>query len=238
MKTILPTWLGSFYGSSFTFEEYEVRTINNFYTLCGTQSNCLENRWFDYARLHPLQATYYFVECYRRISNQFAKKYFALETSGVKYQDFLDSRERNSFWNMRSFCDINGYSYPWFIYSVMEYLLESGKFKNRLPRPQHLLSDIDEGIVALKQCWNAHIGGDVLVTSFDPYFYVSNWEGSSVQQKYEDFLVKQINSRPVKRFVLATLLYQKQHLRFERGLQEFPDYMDEAMSVSFNFGDS
>ena len=231
MEAVLPTWLGSFYGSDFTYQEYEVRAINNFYSLSTPQSRCIECRWFDYVRLHPLQATYYFVDCYRKISSQLSKRYFGKDTRGVSYEDFLDSRERTSFWNMRSFCDMYGMAYPWFIYQVMEYLLESGKFKNRLPRPQHFLSNVDMELAALGTVWQHHLNGEILRYSYDPYFLVSNWEGSRSQRRHEDMLIDQIKQKTVKRYALSTLIYEQQVLRFERAVKEFPRDIEDAMRV-------
>ena len=73
METILPTWLGSFYGSDFSYDDYERITINKFWQLTRGTSNAMKSRWFDYQRLHPLQATYYFFDCYLKIANQLSK---------------------------------------------------------------------------------------------------------------------------------------------------------------------
>lgn len=233
MEIVLPTWLGSYYGSDLTFEEYEVRTVNYFGHISNTTALAMENRWFDYERLHPLQATYYFVECYRRISKSLSKRYFGVESAGCRYEDFLKSQEKTSFWAARGFCDIYGIEYPWFIYTMTEYLLESGKFKNRLPRPQHLVN-LDEESAAMLRLWEMKCDGEVLKFASDPYYKVANWEGHEKQIAHEQFLIRQVKQKRVKHFALASLIYKDQILRFETAAKEFPDDIEEAISVSYS----
>ena len=227
MKILLPSWLGKFYGADFSFEELEYRTITNFKEpVRKFEADLYNTKWFDYVRLHPLQATYYFAECYRHLYTRYSKQYFGEEKVGVKQLDFLQSREKTAFWSARISADKIGVPYLWFISKAFEHQLESGAFKNRLPRPCHLVTPDDLPIFA--EMWKRERSGNVLSMSADPFFCAKRWQGTPEQTRYEDFLVQQVKHRSTKRFVLATLVYEKQALRIERAMKEFPDEIAEA----------
>ena len=222
MKIILPTWLGSFYGADFDYIDYETITINKFHPLNLGNSLAMKSRWFDYQRLHPLQATYYFYDCFNKISDKLSRKYFG-KPQGSKFKDFTESREKNSFWMLRHFCDLHGFSYLWFLYTMIEYRLQSGEFKNRLPRPQHILKDNEEEIYVLDRMWADRFCGEPLQVSIDPYFRVERWEQNPIQIKHEDYLIGQVKRKRIKHYALKSLVYDQHLLRFERVLMEFPE---------------
>lgn len=228
MDIVLPTWLGSFYGSNFDYFDYERITINKFLPLTRGTADAMKSRWFDYRRLHPLQATYYFYDCYINIYQQLSKKYFGKKALGSRTKDFVEGRERNSFWMLRNFCDTHGFSYPWYLYTMIEYRLESGEFKNRLPRPQHLLRDDKSEIEALIETWKGRFQGDVLQAATDPFYRVERWVNNPVQREHEDMLVLQIKNKKIKHYALKTLVYDRHILRFERVLAEFPEEISDV----------
>lgn len=235
MRTLMPYWLGDFYCSALTAEEYEKKTLEFIPADARVlDSQCIQSRWFDYQRLHPLQATYYFVECYSKIYTFFAKKYFGKDQVGIKRKEFLESRERTAFWNARTYCDSLGYEYKWYIGVVMKFLLESGRFKNRLPRPCHLiLQDDVDAMNALNALWQSRFESPTIVFSKDPYFLTSEWVGDPVQIKHEDMIVRQVRKRPVRHYALSSLVYNFQVFRFERAVQEFPDEVYDMQKDAF-----
>lgn len=234
MQIILPTWLGSYFGADFSFEELEYRTVTTFKEpVRRLELSLYETKWFDYVRLHPLQATYYFYECYRRIHLTFSKRCFGEARYGTKCTDFLESREHSAFWNLRVVADSIGVAYPWLITKAFETRLESGAFKNRLPRPCHLVTP-DE-VPLYKELWNQEHDGTVLAMSSDPFFSVRRWVGDASQRRHEDYLVQQVKRKAMKRYALSTLIYEKQVLRLERALVEFPREIEEAQLSAENF---
>lgn len=223
MNIVNPTWLGTFYGSDLSFDEYEIKTIEDLLPVSRAESLIINTRWFDYSRLHPLQATYYFVECYRRIISQLSQKYFGKPIYS-KHKDFLKSREKNGYWMIRHFCDENGFCYPWFIYTMIEYRLNQGQFKNYIPRPQHLRPNEDE-LKALKQLWENKFNGELITASIDPYFTTPQWEDMPIQILHEDLIVNQIKKKRIKTYALSNLIYERKLLREERAVEEFPEDM-------------
>lgn len=227
MDIYLPTWLGSYAGDSYTFEKYEYLTVSKISPASRVaQSDSLKTRWFDYVRLHPMQASYWFAECYRRVFVEKSLKLFGKKSAGFK-NDPMMSKEAASIWNLRSYCDTFGYEYMWFVRTMMEYRLTCGDFKNRVPRPCHLLREPDE-MTAIDLLWNEKINATAIVLAKDPYFSATNWENSKSQQRYEQFLINQIRKKRIKRFVLADLVYKSEILREAIATAEFQDDMNEV----------
>ena len=234
MDIILPTWLGSYYGAELSFHELELRTLTTYIEpLRKLDIPLYEHKWFDYVRLHPLQATYYFVDCYRKLYQRASKQFFGKTTQGFRELDFIEGRERLSFWRARLAADSIGVPYPWFISKIFEGKLESGLFKNRLPRPCHLVESGD--LEVLKEMWNLEHNGSVLTMAADPFYNVKRWVGDAAQVRHEDFLIEQVRKRSMKRFALATLIYEKQVLRIERAIKEFPKEIADAQREAESF---
>ena len=231
MQIILPTWYGGVFGMSQSIEDYEVLAL----TKLSADARKMEpeakaNCWFDYVRLHPLQATYWFVELYRRIYKELSLKFFGEAREAYKHinQDFMLTREKNALYHLRQTCDLNGLEYGWAIRALMEFRLQTGEFKNRLPRPQHLLVD-EEDLQNLILLWNGYNDGTVLHSSIEPFFLVSNWCGDPDQIRHEDYLVGQVKKKRVKHYALAELVHKRQVLRFERACMEFPDEIHDML---------
>ena len=229
MDIVLPTWLGSFYGSAFSFEEYEYRTLQRISANSRSlEPLCIETRWFDYTRLHPLQATFYFAECYRRIYREYSVKQFGRDWNGLK-ENFFEGREAATVWAMRQYCDRCGYEYSWFIRAMLAFRLDKGEFKNHLPRPCHLLSSDPDELIALEMLWKMTLSGESIRVSTDPYFTVSSWVGSSRQIAHEELLIAQVSKKRVKHYALADLVYRRQVLRFEAVLRNFPNELHDVL---------
>lgn len=228
MDIIQPTWLGSFYGSCLSFEEYEFLTIQKIPAdRRRLESRCVETRWFDYVRLHPLQATYWFAECYRRVYREYAAANMGHKNWIGMREDFLQTREAGTIWSIRQFCDLHGFEYLSFIRALLAYRTSTGQFKNYLPRPCHLIGSNEKEIEALIEGFKEEREG-VLTCSVDPFFCVKNWCGDQRQIDHEDYLVNYVRHKLTKHFLLGTLIYQKQVLRFERACLEFPDEITDS----------
>lgn len=225
MQILLPTWLGSFEGSGLSLEDYELKVLEKIpENVRRRESECMRNRWFDYARLHPMQATYFFAAVFDKVYRENAKRVFAFD---AKYKPEKLDRKLKTFWMLRSLCDLNGWEYEWFVRTMITYRLTTGEFKNRLPQPCHLMKQVDEEVESLKTLW-AEQSKDRLLAAIDPWFCVRSWTGHVRQRDHEDFVVAQIKRRVVKHFVIAELVYKRQALRFERAVAEFPSEICQA----------
>lgn len=225
MQFCLPTWLGSYQGSDFSLEDYELKVLEKIPEKSrSSEAECLRNRWFDYARLHPMQATYYFVSCFNKVYQALGRKYFA---ATMIRRPELAERHLKTFWTLRQICDLNGWKYGWFCLTMLDYRLTSGEFKNHMPQPCHLMKQVDEEVRALNTLWEAYIGAQMAV-SIDPWFSVRSWCGHPKQRAHEDFLVAQVKKKATKHFTIADLIYKRQVLRLERAIQEFPDEVCQA----------
>ena len=91
----------------------------------------------------------------------------------------------------------------WFIRTMMDYRLTCGDFKNRVPRPCHLLRDPDE-MTAIDLLWNEKINGTAIVLAKDPYFFCNQLGKLKSQQRYEQFLINQIRKKESKDSFLQT----------------------------------
>lgn len=232
MIIILPSWLGSYYGSALSFEEYEYRTLKKIPAeKRRVEVACLKTKWFDYVRLHPLQATYYFAECYRRIYCEISKKYYGNAEARGTREDIMESREATGFWMARQFCDVHGYEYSWFIRHVINLRLSGGDFKQRIPRPCHLVSDNIDELKAIDDAWIEKFDGTTIKHATDPYFCVASWRGTTEQRSHEDFIVGQIKMKRVKHYAVGECVYRLQMLRFERACIEFPDEIAYAQKI-------
>lgn len=225
MQILLPTWLGSFEGSDFSLEEYELKVISKIpENVRRREAECFWNRWFDYARLHPMQATFYFAAVFDKVYRESAKKVFAFN---ARYKPEKLDRKLKTFWMLRELCDLHGWEYEWFIRTMMEYRLSTGEFKNRLPQPCHLMKQVEEEVESLSTLW-AELSKDKLIVASDPWYCVKSWVGHAKQRAHEDFLVAQIKRRVVKHYALAELVYKRQVIRFERAVAEFPSEICQA----------
>ena len=110
---------------------------------------------------------------------------------------------------------------------MIELRLQSGEFKNRIPRPQHLLKDDKIEIEALDEMWKGRFTGDLIQASTDPYFRVERWCGNPIQIQHETMIVNQIKNKRLKHFALKRLVYDLRLLRIERAIKEFPDEIED-----------
>lgn len=222
------TWLGSFYGGSLGFLNYEVLAIQHIpHKELAGEADLMASKWFDYRRLHPMQATYYFVKCYTEAYRAFCRRAVNADTAPfvkcIKGHDFLEAREKLSFWRLRRLCDQMGMRYDFFLTFAMTHLYrmqdESGKIYP--PRPAMLLKNEDL-IAEAMLAWEEQCKISMQVAS-DPYYRVSNYTGSRDQQAHEAFVIGQIRARRVPQYSLHAALYLYDAVRIEEALRQFSE---------------
>lgn len=220
-----PKWLKSFRGGSLGFLNYEVLTIQNIQRKdLVKEPDLMQTKWFDYRRLHPLQATYFFLKCYEQAYRHFYRRAVDYERAPyvrvIKETDFLQSREKRSFWRLRQLCDMAGMPYDFF----MDFALDRHhrmQYDGRvaIPRPAHLAAN-EELITDAAIAWENR-RASALQHACDPYYRVANFKGEQHQIAHENFIIEQIKLRQVPRYTLKICLYDEDLLRVERAVEVF-----------------
>lgn len=243
-----PKWLGGFYGGNLGFLNYEIFTIQNFARAdLKCEAELMTVKWFDYRRLHPLQATYYFVQCYTVAYQDFYRK--AIDKDRAPYVrclsaiDFLEAKERATIFRLRQLVDRLGMRYDFFLRYAMNshYRMVSqpgrvDKYGHKIkagqvyaPRPGHLLNN-EELIAGAVLAWEEQCKASLEIAR-DPYYRVSNFNGSRDQQAHEAFVIQQIKLRTHPRFALSTALYKYDAVRIEEAIRQFgPGMVHEAIN--------
>lgn len=228
-----PTWLENFYGANLGFLNYEVLSIQHIPAReLAKETELMESKWFDYRRLHPLQATYYFVKCYTDAYRAFCKKAIDHETAPyvrcIKEHDFLKAREKMSFWRLRAACDQVGIRYDFFLTFAMNWFYrfvgQDGKVYP--PRPSHFAKN-EELFADAVIAWEEQCRVSLQVAK-DPYYRISNFAGRKAQQDHEAFVLRQIGQRAVTRYSLHAALYVYDVVRIEEALRSFESKVVEA----------
>lgn len=241
MQTIIPTWLDSFYGDSLTVEEYECKTLSKFTpSQRMLESRLYKRKWFDYRRLHPLQATYYFVEVYKKRFKLFTERYISLGRSkfvrGIRSTDFLNSREALTFWKLRQLVDWLGIEYESFFIWAEAYMASMSVAHKYYPRPPYFMfSSYENGkdlLVALREDF---YNSPEIHFAKDPFYTPERYIGHPDQIAYENYIVGKIKFKKDRQEdILSSALYAKNALRIEKAMQEFPSkIVREAVNSPF-----
>lgn len=228
IQTLLPTWLQTTFGVDKSLEECEVLMISSFTPVQRANESVLFGvKWFDYRRLHPIQADYYFWGQYKELAVRWLE--FTEGKASSRYRkgarnDFLASRESVCVNQLRRHADSIGCEYRAFLELLEGCLKELHKLEGKYyPRPaQFLLLAKDKDLMAeiKRQFWT----GDETYFAKDPFFSPTRFVGDNDQIAYENYLVNRVKrtvSDFQKELVLGTIMYKHNALRIERALQEF-----------------
>ena len=233
MTSIRPTWLGSFFGDNLSSEEYDALQTK----LIKTPDRYFENAWFDYRRLHVIQATYYLIHLYKTGYRRYVAKNIDHEkaryVTGLKAGTLDVMRERNAFIRLRSLIDDCGLPYPYALQYLFNFYEKVGRIQY-VPRPSHLAALFKEDPTLKETMQVGFFDTESLIAAEDPYYTVFNWACDIEQKRHEDFIVEQISMKPVKRYAIASALYSLHVLRIERAILEFgADTVRDAQSAPF-----
>ena len=247
MTQVKPNWLGTFFGSALGFDNYEILTVQHIPRKERAEEAALmRSKWFDYRRLHPMQASYYFAECYSVAYGRFMEQAVDADLKdmrGLKGKDFLNNREKLSIWRLRQMCDRFGIRYDFFLRQAMAWYAKRSFFTARsikgqhgrtyavvAPRPAQLMAN-QEMITDVMLQWEEHLASALPVVK-DPFYSVQNYYGHPDQTVYEKTIVDAVRNRQHKRYALHAALYVHDALRIETALMEF-DARDVAEAVSY-----
>lgn len=220
-----PTWLGNFYGGNLGFLNYEILTIQHIpHADLKREVGLMDAKWFDYRRLHPMQATYYLVRCYNDAYQAFVRK--AIDAAkapfmrGIKDHDFLNSKEKMTFWRLRQNLDQYGLPYDFFLTFAMGWhyrTVANGKIY--APRPNHFVKN-EELFADAILAWEEQCKTSLRISS-DPYYRASNFTGSKDQIAHEAFVIGQIKQRRLPQYSLHAAMYLFDVVRIEEALRQF-----------------
>lgn len=220
---MIPKLENGFYGCQLTSEQADI-AVAQYITpkLMQPEAGLMQKKWFDYRRMHPAIATYMFVSEYVRSYKRMISVAYDVDrakyVSGMKAVDFMDGRERNTFWKLRQKVDELGMRYDFFMRHAMNWCVERGW--RQPPRPSQIYAN-DDLIVDVMNQWDLECRSKIQYPE-DPHYRVENWTGSVDQLAYEQWLITAIKRRPHPMFALNSAIYEMGTLRIEAALESFP----------------
>lgn len=223
MKIIKPDYLGEFYGDNFSEEIYKELSEKKFapFLLAG-ENKYYWTKWFDYRRLHFLQATYFFIAVYNVYYQQWYKKTVNVKTAPyalITKKDFLDSKQRGDFMRCRRFCDRCGLPYDFFLCNALRHSLIDTDERLYFPRPSQICPTDRDGEEYYLNLWQSETK---IRYAKDPFLKTPQWICSPVQIDYENYIVRKIKQkRSAVDLILFNAIYTQQALRIERAFEEF-----------------
>lgn len=234
-----PAWLGNFFGGNLGFLNYEVLTIQHInHKEARIEPELMTTKWFDYRRLHPMQATYYFVKCYNDAYREFYRKAVNADAApfvrSIKDHNFLDAKEKMTFWRLRQNCDKVGLPYDFFLRFAMNRhhrTVGADDGKVYAPRPTAFVKN-EELFADAMIAWEDACAASLRIAC-DPYYRTSNYTGGRDQQAHEAFVIGQIKRRGVPHYALHAALYLFDVVRIEEALRQFDAHVVNAAIGEF-----
>ena len=234
-----PKWYGSFCGSDLSTQDYDILTIQHIPAkLRKKEQELARMRWFDCRKMHPMLATYYFMECYKTAYQEFTRVAINADTAPyvkpIKGNDFLNAREKLSFWRLRQLVDELGIRYDFFLSEAMRWYTEECFRSESLypPRPGHMATNADM-LASVVIAWEEELNVRMQFPQ-DECYKIKNFTGSVDQLDYEEFVMKQIMNRQHKQFSLCAALYTHEVLRIRQAELRFGERLVSDAIEEFN----
>ena len=217
-----PFWHPPFYGDGFSREDYEVIALQHIpRNLRDLEPELYQTRWFDIREFHPVKATYWLAECYRRALQDHIAITFDYTRApfirGFKSEDVFESRERLTLWQLRQQIDRFGVRYEFFMRYALAWYRDHGW--RQMPRPAHIGAN-EELFADVLMRWN-DLTASAIQFCQNHKFLACNWRGEPDQVAYERYLLTEIRKKAHPRFALNAALYRKKMLREEAAIAEF-----------------
>lgn len=224
-----PLWLGSFKGSDLDFLECEKLGLEKLERgQLAALWEAQDTIWFDYARLHPVKALYYFAKVYGDVFGEYLGENINHDlrfSRGLK-GDVLEHRELRQIVALKLEADRRGQTYRHFLSACFHHFSSIGW--TRPPRPAHIVKSA-EALERADRSWETLVAGFTRYSA-DPWFTVDEWVGHPQQQRYEDWIVNNVHLRDRKELALSSALYGQDALRIERAITSFDqDTLDQAV---------
>ncbi|MCG5512875.1 hypothetical protein [Ectothiorhodospira shaposhnikovii] len=219
--TVQSTIHGKYTGAGLSTEVYDAIALGKINPRLFDEEKALFNsKWFDYRRMHPVEATYLFAACYSHAYAASSIKRTGKYSPGIRgSRDIFSGKSTNyqALWRARQQADRLGIPYPVFCDSGMAHA--ERLLWQRPPRPQHLCCDaLQVGII---EGWLDAIKTSVRVP-YDAWYRLDNFEGHPYQVAYQDWLCEQIKERRHQEYALATCIFMEKVLSVEVAAKHFP----------------
>jgi hypothetical protein len=225
-----------YFGKGLDLKSCEIKGMRIDPTHRDGEADLIQSRWFDYATLHPTQATYLYASIYKRQTLEFHKSFIDIETAdkarAFSPDDIFMSRDLTSMWLARRSADALGVPYPFVMRFAQQRALER-TFKH-LQRPNQLYGEEFE--VDLAALW-AETLATRLTYSRLPMFHGREGKRSVIQKRHEIFVVGQIKKRPLPHDNLLARMMKEGILTSRAAHEHFAeDVVERAQSIACNLG--
>jgi hypothetical protein len=196
------------------------------------EADLMHSRWFDYAGMHPVAATYLYAHHYKEQTRKFCETYVdirsAEDAKAFTPDDIWFSRDLTSMWLARREADRLGLPYEFVMEIAQQRYVD--KLFHRFPRPNQLYSE--EFGMELEQAWKERIARG-LVWSRKPQFQAAAFRGEPAQIKHVEFLVEQIKRRTHKPEGLIARMFREGVLSHKLAEPHFEEVViDHALELA------
>lgn len=190
-------WINSFLGKDKDVVECETLMLSVPRKILEGEVSLFATKWFDYRRLHPVQATYLFAHHYEvayRRSYAMTRDVVAAEfTKPLRASDLFESADVLSVWRARQACDSIGVPYDFYAHRALEHSVKNGwRF---IPRPNQIYTDsmVDD----VREAWEVRCG-DILQIVNDAELFETH--------ELKDWYIKQLKRRLSPAYAASRLL--------------------------------
>jgi hypothetical protein len=222
-------WLGYFFGHDLHFLHAETLMMQHIPdSVIKREAELMRTKWFDYRRMHPTKATYYFAHCFHKAYQEFMVTTYDRRgryMKAFKQLDVMHAYEKLSVWRLRQLCDSLGMRYDFFLPRAFRWYSHDGWFLKRVdkkiaaPRPSHINANADL-ITDVMMQWEEECATRIQFAK-DPRYKTRNFFGHADQVAWENWLIEQIKQRRHPQYALHAALYIEDSLRIERAVEEF-----------------
>lgn len=180
------------------------------------ESKLYKSKWWDYRPMHPMKATYHFVEAYKsaykRAFSRRADSEAARFLKVFAHDDFLEgaASTRTALWLARQAADEIGCPYDFFCARAMHYA--ERRDWAMLPRPQAMYSTkpMYESDMTIRQhvekCWIQKCKDEVMY-SRDDFYHFDSFVNNAHQREHQRFLVERLATAPNAPILAAHLMF-------------------------------
>ncbi|CCG43310.1 hypothetical protein [Magnetospirillum molischianum] len=188
------------------------------------EAELMRSKWFDYRRMHPVQATFLFAHCYTLGVKRAWRKYIdheAAERARGLADENVFKLEPGGFtgvWKARQTADLMGLPYDFFVNRQMDLALDG--CWNQVPRPCHLYDP--DRLANVSLAWDEWTEAKLQMAS-DPWYLLVNYVGHRNQDAHQEWLISQAKRRARPEFILSTICFKEPMLLPERAVAVFGD---------------
>lgn len=193
----------------------------------------LATRWFDYAHMHPVEATYAYAQAYVEGTRRFYERMVDVTTADQARafvpRDIFKSRDLTSMWLARCTADTYGVPYDFVMFFAIERALN--RLYRTMPRPNQLHGE--EFDLDLRDAWQAECRRSLR------YSRIVKMTGQrdALQTRHGLFVVEQIRSRQKPHVGLIGRMLHVQAIDEGFAREHFTDAeVDAALGVARSLG--